>query len=155
MFWGSFFGNEKGPCLFWEKEWGSITSASYTDRIVPLVDGMVTMARNHRHHLIVMQDGAPAHRNLLTIEELHQRGIFPIDWPPYSPDLNPIEQLWNWIKDWIGDRYLDRRLSYNQLREAVRAAWDAIPTSFLDKQLDLMQARCQAVIEAQGGHTPY
>lgn len=62
------------------------------------------------------------------------------------------------MKDWIGDRYLaayDRKLSYDQLREAVRAAWDAIPPSFLDKQIDLMQARCQAVINAQGGHTPY
>jgi ketohexokinase/beta-glucosidase len=104
-----------------------------------------------------MQDGAPSHRNLLTIEELHKRGIFPIDWPPYSPDLNPIEQLWDYMKDWIGDRYLaayDRKLSYDQLREAVRAAWDAMPPSFLDKQIDLMQARCQAVIDAQGGHTP-
>ncbi|KAI0997064.1 hypothetical protein K3495_g11122 [Podosphaera aphanis] len=26
MFWGSFAGIEEGPCLFWEKEWGSITS---------------------------------------------------------------------------------------------------------------------------------
>jgi hypothetical protein len=40
------------------------------------------MARDHNKHLIVMQDGAPSHRDLLTIEELHDRGIFPIDWPP-------------------------------------------------------------------------
>jgi len=158
MFWGSFYGNEKGPCLFWEKEWGSIDSDSYTARIVPLIHGMVTMSRDLGTHLIVMQDGAPSHRNLLTIEELHERGIFPINWPPYSPDLNPIEQLWDYMKDWIGDRYLaayDRKLSYDQLREAVRAAWDAIPPSFLDKQIDLMQARCQAVIDANGGYTPY
>ena len=93
MFWGSFFGNEKGPCLFWEKEWGTISSASYTNRVVPLIDGMVTMSRDHGSYLIVMQDSAPSHRSLLTIEELHERGIFPIDWPPYSPDLNLIEQL--------------------------------------------------------------
>jgi hypothetical protein len=62
------------------------------------------------------------------------------------------------MKDWISDRYLknyDRKLSYNQLREAVRAAWDAIPISFLNQQIDLMQKRCQAVIDAQGGHTLY
>lgn len=79
MFWGSFYGTEKGPCLFWEKEWGSIDSDSYTARIVPLIHGMVTLCRDSGTHLIVMQDGAPSHRNLLTIEELHKRGIFPID----------------------------------------------------------------------------
>jgi ketohexokinase/beta-glucosidase len=60
---------------------------------VPLIHGIVTMARDQNKHLIVMQDGAPSHRDLLTIKELHNRGIFPIDWPPYSPNLNPIEQL--------------------------------------------------------------
>ncbi|KAJ5471933.1 transposable element tc3 transposase [Penicillium diatomitis] len=84
--------------------------------------------------------------------------ISPIDKSPYSPDLNPIEQLWDYMKDWIGDRYLvaqDRKLSYDQPHEAVRAAWDAILTSILDKQIDLMQARCKAVIDAQGGQPPY
>lgn len=104
MFWGSFYGDQKGPCLFWEKEWKTINSVRYTERIVPLIDGMVTMARNNHHYLTVMQDGAPSHRNLLTLDELHERGIYPIDWPPYSPDLNPIEQIWDWMKDWIGDR---------------------------------------------------
>jgi hypothetical protein len=49
------------------------------------------------------------------------------------------------MKDWIGDRYLknyDRKLAYDQLHEAVRAAWDAIPISFLNQQIDLMQKRC-------------
>lgn len=54
MFWGSFYGNEKGPCLFWEKEWGTITSARYTERIVPLIYGIVTIARDNNKHLIVM-----------------------------------------------------------------------------------------------------
>ena len=159
MFQGLFYNNKKGPYLFQEKEQGTITAAQYTERIMPLIDGMVSLARNHLdQHLIVMQDGALSHRNLLTIEELYNRGIYPIDWPPYSPDLNLIEKVWDQIKDWIGDRYLkdyDRKLSYDQLREAVRAAWDAIPSSFLDQQIDLMQKRCQAVIDAQGGHTPY
>ena len=43
--------------------------------------------------------------------------------------IYPIEQFWDYMKDWIRDRYLaayDRKLSYDQLREVVRAVSDAI-----------------------------
>jgi transposase len=63
---------------------------------MPLIDSMVSLARNQfNKYLIVIQDGAPSHRNLLTIKDLHERRIYPIDWPPYSPDLNPIEKVWD------------------------------------------------------------
>lgn len=66
--------------------------------------------------------------------------------------------MWDWVKEWIGQRCLifrDRKLFYDRLRRAVKAAWEALPTSFLEKQIDLMQARCQAVIDAQGGIIPF
>ncbi|KAI0993491.1 hypothetical protein K3495_g14693 [Podosphaera aphanis] len=96
MFWGSFAGIEEGPCLFWEKKWGSITSESYSQRIVPLIDGMVTM----RPWVSVMQDNAPSYSATGTIEEFQERFITPIDWSPYSPDLNPIEHVWDSMKDY-------------------------------------------------------
>ena len=40
-----------------------------------------------------MQDGAPGHAAAETREELKSRGITPIHWPAYSPDLNPIETV--------------------------------------------------------------
>jgi transposase len=40
-----------------------------------------------------MQDNAPGHKAKDTLEDLHERGIFLIDWPPNSPDLNPIEHI--------------------------------------------------------------
>ena len=126
IFWGSFFGTEKGPCLFWEKDWGNITVESYGEHILPLIDGIARLTRERGDlELLIMQDGAPSHRNILTIEELQNRGSNVIEWPPYSPGLNPIEQVWDWMKEWIGQRYLmlrDRRLSYDQLRRPVKAA---------------------------------
>ncbi len=41
MFWGSFAGIEKGPCLFWEKEWGTINKKTYQQHVVPLVHGWI------------------------------------------------------------------------------------------------------------------
>jgi hypothetical protein len=60
------------------------------------------------------------------------------------------------MKDWIQERHPeDRLLSYDALRELVRAAWDAVPEGYLDGLIDSMQARCPAVINAEGGHTKY
>ena len=41
MFWGCFWGNTKGPGLFWEKDWGSISSATYRKLIIPVVDDYI------------------------------------------------------------------------------------------------------------------
>ncbi|KAF2176441.1 hypothetical protein K469DRAFT_760358, partial [Zopfia rhizophila CBS 207.26] len=54
MFWGCFSGTEKGPCLFWEKDWGSINKQSYCEKIVPLIHGWLRL----RPGLQLMQDGA-------------------------------------------------------------------------------------------------
>ncbi|KAF1937113.1 hypothetical protein EJ02DRAFT_477740 [Clathrospora elynae] len=91
MFWGCFSGDQKGPCIFWEKEWGTINKESYCERIVPLVDGWMHM----NPHLSFMQDGAPGHAAATTLADLYERGVTPIFWPALSPDLNPIEAVWN------------------------------------------------------------
>ena len=155
MFWACFSGISKGPCLFWEKEWKTINKESYCERIVPLVDGWLRL----NPHLQFMQDGAPGHSAAYTREELSERGIQPIFWPAYSPDLNPIEAVWNKMKDYIEFYYPDmeggKQPTYDQLREIVREAWDWISVEFLRELIDSMKERCQAVIDAEGGHTKY
>lgn len=134
MFWGSIHGNTKGPCLFWEKEWGTIKAETYCQRTVPIIDGYLRLLRSEGLPLQLMQDGAPGHSSAFTKEDLQSRGIYPIYWPSFSPDLNPIETVWDWMKSWIDERYPeDNELSYDLLRQAVRAAWDAVPDSFLAK----------------------
>ncbi|EED13759.1 annexin ANXC4 [Talaromyces stipitatus ATCC 10500] len=157
MFWASFHGDAKGPCLFWEKEWGTIGSESYRERIVPIIDGYTRlMNRQPSTFLQLMQDGTPGHASKDTIEELQSRNIYPIFWPAFSPDLNPIEAVWNWMKDWIQEQYPEEEtLSYDRLREVVRASWDALPEQFLKDLIDSMQARCQAVIDAAVTHSPW
>ena len=64
-----------------------------------------------------MQDGAPGHSARYTKQELEERGIRIIYWPPYSPDLNPIKKVWDWMKDHIDIYYSNtEKLNYNQLR---------------------------------------
>ena len=59
------------------------------------------------------------------------------------------------MKDWIQDRWEDELRTYNELRAAIQAAWEAIEESYLEELLSTMQARCQAVIDANGMHTQW
>jgi transposase len=163
LFWGSFAGITKGPTLFWEKDWGTINSETYRQKILPLIGGWIIL-RGRRdvpetgrepEELVLMQDSAPGHAARETIEDLEERGIIVIPWPAYSPDLNPIETLWNWMKDWIQNTYGDDVHGYDAIRRAVTAAWDAVPDELLAELIESMPARCQAVIDANGMHTRY
>ncbi len=156
MFWGSFAGYEKGPGIFWEKDWGTINSDSYQAHTVPVIDGWLRLQEGQGKKLVLMQDGASAHRSKEVIEDLAERGIKPIDWLAFSLDLNLIETCWNWMKDYIEDRWgWDTNPGYNQLREYVMEAWEALPVDFLIAQLSTMPDRMLAVIEANGLYTRF
>jgi DDE superfamily endonuclease len=102
-----------------------------------------------------MQDSTPAHMAAQTMEDLHERGVHYVKWPSFSPDLNPIEKVWNWMKDWIQDHFDDTLISWDELREAVKAAWEALLVTYLAEELSKMPARCQAVIDVDEMHTRY
>jgi ketohexokinase/beta-glucosidase len=90
MFWGSFHGVTKGPHLFWEKDWGSISSDSYRERVVSLLCGYSRQLKQEfgaDFELFYMQDNAPGHAAQATLKEMIERGISIIYWPSYSPDL--------------------------------------------------------------------
>ena len=149
MFWASFLGLEKGPSLFWEKEWGWIDAEGYVSHIAPLMEGFFRLRKDRNP--IVMQDNAPGHSAKETIEYFEELGVCIMAWPVFSPDLNPIESVWNWMKDWIEEKYGDQYMTPTILRGVVRDAWDAVPEDFLNGLIESMPARCQAVIDAQGG----
>lgn len=104
----------KGPGLFWEKNWSTITSESYCQHVVPIIIEYTSSQR-----LILMQDNASGHAAKATISEMIYRGVRPIVWPANSPDLNPIKTVWNWIKDYIQENYPEVHRSYIRLRQAV------------------------------------
>lgn len=154
MFWGCFHGHTKGPGIFWEKDWGSINQESYCQRTVPIIHGYIEMMRREGIHLVLMQDSAPGHAAGDTKQDLAERGIIVIFWPPFSPDLNPIERVWHIMKNYIQDNYPEN-LSYDKLRAAVKDAWEKVGEFEFRALIESMPARCQAVIDADGLFTKY
>jgi transposase len=97
-------------------------------------------------------DGHPKHKSREVQTWLHNKGIACIDFPPYSPDLNPIEHLWADLARRIEEH---QDTTMKQLQDRVEAEWQATSVEFLRELVHSMPARCQAVIDAEGGHTKY
>jgi transposase len=119
-------------------------------RILPLINGFLI----ENPGLSFMHDNASPHKAAHTRNELESRGITPIEWPPFSPDLNPIESVWNTMKDYIQTHYTGHR-DESTLYTAIQEAWNAVETSLLDILIDSMPRRCEAVIQADGRHIGY
>lgn len=152
MFWGCFAGGKKGPGIFWEKEWGKVTASAYQEHIIPVVDAW--MQENASLGWTFMQDNAPAHKAYSTLAELDVRGIQCMDWPAFSPDLNPIEHVWAWMKDYLQNNFSEQ-CSLPELRRRVQSAWEAVPEDFLLKLVHSMPERVRWVHMTGGGHTRY
>lgn len=80
--------------------------------------------------------------------ELQEEGIICImEWPPQSPDLNPIELLWH---------HLDRTVRQSAPTSAttmwtfLQEAWQQISPLTLAKLVDRMPRLCAAVIKSRG-----
>ena len=121
---------------------------------MPIIHGYIELMRREGVYLKLMQDGAPGHRGGETKKELEERGIIVIYWPPYSPDLNPIERVWHIMKNYLQDNYPEN-MSYDRLRDAVKDAWEKVGRFEFETLIKSMTARCQAVIDANGLFTQY
>lgn len=101
----------------------------------------------------LVQDNAPCHNARTTRQLLQQQNIRLIDWPSRSPDLNPIEHVW----DELGRRVRARRQQRNvrDLTADLLQAWNTLTQQSIQTYVNSMRRRCQAVIGAGGGHTRY
>ncbi len=101
---------------------------------------------------IFQQDNDPKHTAIINKRYLVNKKIKTFDWPPQSPDLNPIENLWSILDGRLKDR---KPQSEQELFDMLGDAWYELPVDLLTKLADSMPRRCQAVIKNKGYPTKY
>ena len=77
-----------------------------------------------------------------------------LTWPSFSPDLNPIENLWAILKRRLA-AYESPPTSVSNFFERVSEEWNKIDQNLCKSLIESMPDRIQAVIKSKGGQTKY
>lgn len=113
-YWGAISIN--GPITNLVKINGPFNSNKYKNIIIHHLNPIMRNTQN-----IFMQDNSPVHTATQVMEYLTRQPYETMDWPPLSPDLNPIENVWSiMMRDWP----LMENRNQESLDELVQRRWN-------------------------------
>jgi transposase len=86
-----------------------------------------------------------------------------MDWPPYSPDMNPIENMWSLLKRKLYMLFPNLDIEIRGVSDKARdllfrriyTAWEALEPRVWEAMVQSMPRRIEALIAAKGWHTKY
>ena len=148
MIWGSFTGFGKSKLhVYHNKE--KVNQYNYLELLCDILPD----AFEDTNAAVFMQDGATPHTAKSVLGWLDDCGIEYIrDWPGNSPDINPIENLWEIIKKDLQGKDVS---SVPKLEKEIRASWDRIPADMLRSLALSLPRRLEQVIKRKGCPTKY
>ncbi|GFW17459.1 transposable element Tcb2 transposase [Trichonephila clavipes] len=103
---------------------GTVTGLRYRDEILdPYVRPYAAAIGND---FILMDDNARPHRARIVEEYLEDHGLERMEWPARSPDLNPIEHLWDYLGREVAALNPPPR-SLHELKQGLLCVWSSLP----------------------------
>lgn len=148
MVWGSFGAGGVGeiciiPC--------TMTGESYRN----ILDKHLKKSARKiglRRGWLLCQDNDPKHKSRIVQTYLDRAKIKCVEHPPQSPDMNPIENLWDYVERRIP---LSDRTSIKKLESAIFREWNKIPSEICLKFAMSMTNRIKELKRVNGRATKY
>ncbi len=121
---------------------GILNAQRYRDEILrPIVVPFI-----HDHHRMLQHDNAQPHVARICTQFLEAENIPVLAWPAYSPDMSPIEHVWDAL-----DRRIRQRVpvpaNIQELRTAIEEEWTNIPQATINNMINSMRRRWQMVVK--------
>ena len=149
MVWGCFVNNQPGPLVLVE---GKLNSDGYIKilqkNLLPFLSQLEPNA------YIFQEDNAPIHTAKKVAKWKDENRITSFSWPAQSPDLNPIEHVWDRLERGIRGRTTPPK-TFSELAAAVKEEWLKLDPNYLENLVESMPRRIKAVIASKGNPTPY
>ncbi|PMD52223.1 uncharacterized protein K444DRAFT_621368 [Hyaloscypha bicolor E] len=104
-----------------------------------------------------MEDGNSAygHKSISNccVRYRSKHRIVLLHYPSISPDMNPIEKCWRWIKQALHRRY-HQPITEAEMRQAVLVEWEAIPQEWISELILKQEHWVQVLMQRHGWSTP-
>jgi transposase len=148
--WACFTAQGPGYMAMYEgSATGTQMGAIYRDYLIPTVREHFGVGRGARW---IVHDNDSRHRSPSVKQVLHSNSITPLDFPPYSPDLNPIENLWTDVQNRMEGKPVSTK---EEIEAALQEAWGETKPEYCNKLARSMPRRIAQCIEREGAYTDY
>ena len=102
--------------------------------------------------VLFQQDNHPVHKSRALSKYFQEVGWRKLVWPPRSPDLSPIENVWGLLKQKISRETFE---DIDELEDFIVNWWNSLNASYFRNLYESMPIRIQQVIDCDGNYIPY
>jgi len=103
---------------------------------------------------ILMEDNPPGHDCWYTNQERVKDMVNKVNWPPNSPDFNPIERIWHLLKSRIQIRRGNELVtSVKPMREVLVDEWNCVTIDEINRKIERLPTVMECCLNVQGGIT--
>ena len=142
LMWGAFLHDGICPIV-------QIQNTFNSEKCIELLEETVEpfVKENMARRFVYQQDNISVHKSKRVLAWLKKHKFKKMDWPPQSPDINPIENLWAFVKKKNGQK---KCKNTKELYETFVHEWNSIPPEICQNLVKLMPKRIKAVIIRYG-----